>query len=71
MALYMCIVAYLRHARTVTSKHVSVITQQYTKRCFLYAELCHAVMSRTSPRLVCCQATAMNIWVTQEWGGVT
>jgi hypothetical protein len=31
-------VAYLRHARTVTSKHVPAITQQYTKRCFLHAE---------------------------------
>jgi hypothetical protein len=31
-------VAYLRHARGVTSKHAPAITQQYTKRCFLHAE---------------------------------
>jgi hypothetical protein len=24
-----------------------------------------------SPRLVCCQATAINAWMMQEWGGVT
>jgi hypothetical protein len=24
-----------------------------------------------SSRLVCCQATAINTWMTQEWGGVT
>jgi hypothetical protein len=23
------------------------------------------------PRLVCCQATAINTWMTQEWGGVS
>jgi hypothetical protein len=28
--LFYNIVAYLRHARTVTSKHVPAITQQYT-----------------------------------------
>jgi hypothetical protein len=32
------IVAYLPHARTVTSIHVPAITQQQTKRCFLRAE---------------------------------
>jgi hypothetical protein len=31
------IVVYLLHARTVTSKHVPAITQQYKKRCFLRA----------------------------------
>jgi hypothetical protein len=30
-----------------------------------------AVMSRASPRLVCCQATAINTWMTQEWGRIT
>jgi hypothetical protein len=34
-------------------------------------ELCRAVTSRASPRLVCCQATAIHTWMTQEWGGVT
>jgi hypothetical protein len=24
-----------------------------------------------SPLLVCCQATSINTWMTQEWGGVT
>jgi hypothetical protein len=32
------IVAYLRHARTVTSKHAPAIKHLLTKRCFLCAE---------------------------------
>jgi hypothetical protein len=67
-ASFFIIVAYLRHAKTVTSKHVPTITQQWTKLCFLHAEPSRAVTSRASPRLVCCQATAINIWMTQEWG---
>jgi hypothetical protein len=35
------------------------------------AELCCAVTSRASPRLVCCQPTAINTWMIHEWGGVT
>jgi hypothetical protein len=35
--LHYNIVAYLRHARTLTSKHAPAITQQYTKQCFLLA----------------------------------
>jgi hypothetical protein len=36
------------------------------------AEVYHAVTSRASPlitypRLLCCQATAINPWMTQEW----
>jgi hypothetical protein len=31
-------VAYLGHARIVTSKHAPAITQQYTKRCFLRSD---------------------------------
>jgi hypothetical protein len=51
------IVAYLRRARTVTSKHVPTITQQLTKRCFLRAERSRTEPSRswrriTSPRLL-------------------
>jgi hypothetical protein len=72
------IVAYLRYARTVTSKHAPAITQQQTKRCFLRAEPSSAEPSRAeprrervanraaSPRLCCCQATAINTWMTQE-----
>jgi hypothetical protein len=64
-------VAYLRHARTVTSKHAPTITQQYTKRCFLCAETNHDESRIASSHLVCCQATAINAWMTQEWGRVT
>jgi hypothetical protein len=39
-------VAYLRHARTVTSKHASAITQQSTKWCFLRAVLSRTEQSR-------------------------
>jgi hypothetical protein len=40
------------------------------------AELCRVVLSRAWPRiaslrLACCQATAINTWMTQEWGEVT
>jgi hypothetical protein len=39
------------------------------------AELCRAVTSRpprlATPRLARCQATALNTWMTQEWGWVT
>jgi hypothetical protein len=45
------IVAYLLHARTVTSKHVPAITQQQTKRCFLRAEPRLAPSRPSSPRL--------------------
>jgi hypothetical protein len=41
--------AYLRHARTVASKHAPMITQQYTKRCFLRAEPSKAEPSRGEP----------------------
>jgi hypothetical protein len=44
-------VAYLRHARTVTSKYVPAITQQLTKRCFLRAEPSSAVPWRVAHRL--------------------
>jgi hypothetical protein len=59
-ASFQHIVVYLRHARTVTSKHPPTITQQLTKQCFLRAELSWAVMSHALPRLVCCQATTIN-----------
>jgi hypothetical protein len=35
------------------------------------AEVCPAMTSPASPRFICCQATAINSWMTQEWGGVT
>jgi hypothetical protein len=35
------------------------------------AEPSRAVTSRASPRIVYCQATAINTWLTQEWGRVT
>jgi hypothetical protein len=41
------IVAYLHHARTITSKHATTITQQQTKRCFIRAE-----PSGAEPRLL-------------------
>jgi hypothetical protein len=46
------IVAYLRHARTVTSKHAPAITQQYAKRCFLRAEPSRHESRIASPRLL-------------------
>jgi hypothetical protein len=44
-----CIVVHLRHARTVTSKHVPAITQQWMKRCFLPAKLSSAVLCQVAP----------------------
>jgi hypothetical protein len=35
------------------------------------AEVCRAVTSRASPRLVYCHATAINTWMSQEWGWFT
>jgi hypothetical protein len=54
------------HATTVTSKHAPTIRLQKAKRCFL-----RVLTSWASPRLVCCHATAINTWITQEWGRVT
>jgi hypothetical protein len=70
------IVAYLRHARTVASKHVPAITQQLTKRCFLVPSRALPCVDESriashrlaSPSPVCCQATAINTWKTQEYG---
>jgi hypothetical protein len=63
------IVTYLRKARTVTSKHAPTIINR--RRSGAFSVPSRAVTSRASPRLVCCQATAINTWMTQEWGRVT
>jgi hypothetical protein len=43
------IVAYLRHARTVTSKHAPALMIKYRKRCFLRAEPSRAEPTRAEP----------------------
>jgi hypothetical protein len=66
-------VAYLHRAKSVTLKHVPAITATVDEVVLSpsQAELCRAVTSRASFPLVCCQATAINIWIMQEWGGFT
>jgi hypothetical protein len=61
-------VAYLRHVRTVTLKHVPAITQRRRSGVFSVpsrAKLSSAVLwlvacRLATPRLICCQATAIN-----------
>jgi hypothetical protein len=63
-------VAYLSNARTVVSKHFPRLRNSRRSGVF-------SVPSRTEPSsdesscVICCQATAINTWITQELGMVT
>jgi hypothetical protein len=64
-------VAYLRHARTRSRDYATAVEAVFSPcRAEPSSAVPWWVAHRLAlPRLLCCQATAINTWMTQEWGG--